>query len=170
LEAHGQSSSRHLLRKRTRSQGPSLHRHYPASTVLRPCPTPARAAARSDVGAATTARHGPPPMTQITLPACLAPTPVDRNRCSCRLLPCSSGPPQFQAGRHPHLHFRGLLRVPSNYGPLDCSTAQGGLSRKASTRSVPHWPACQLPDQPTTIWMPCFIGDLPRRGALRYPG
>ncbi len=30
------------LRKRTRSQGPSLHRRYPASAVLRPCPTPAR--------------------------------------------------------------------------------------------------------------------------------
>jgi hypothetical protein len=28
-----------LLRKHTRSQGPSLHRHYPASTVVLPCPT-----------------------------------------------------------------------------------------------------------------------------------
>ena len=34
-------TSPHSLRKRTRSQGPSLHRSYPASTVLRPCPTPA---------------------------------------------------------------------------------------------------------------------------------
>jgi hypothetical protein len=33
-------TSPHSLRKRTRSQGPSLHRHYPASAVLRPCPTP----------------------------------------------------------------------------------------------------------------------------------
>jgi transposase-like protein len=31
-----------LLRKHTRSQGPSLHRHYPASTVLRPCQTSAQ--------------------------------------------------------------------------------------------------------------------------------
>ena len=31
-------------RKRTRSQGPSLHRSYPASAVLCPCPTPAAAA------------------------------------------------------------------------------------------------------------------------------
>jgi hypothetical protein len=28
-----------LLRKHTRSQGPSLHQSYPASAVLRPCPT-----------------------------------------------------------------------------------------------------------------------------------
>src|SRR5262245_36952323 len=30
------------LRKRSRSQGPSLHRHDPASTVVCPCPTPAK--------------------------------------------------------------------------------------------------------------------------------
>ena len=33
------------LRKRTRSQGPSLRRSYPGSAVLCPCPTPARSAA-----------------------------------------------------------------------------------------------------------------------------
>jgi hypothetical protein len=35
--------------------------------------------------------------------------------------------PVIQAGRQPHHHFRGLLRLHSHYGPLDCSTAQGGL-------------------------------------------
>ena len=44
-QAHRQSPSPHHLRKRTRSQGPLLRRHYPASTLLRPCPTPAMAAA-----------------------------------------------------------------------------------------------------------------------------
>jgi hypothetical protein len=34
-----------LLRKHTRSQGPLLRQHYPASTLVRPCPTPARTAA-----------------------------------------------------------------------------------------------------------------------------
>jgi hypothetical protein len=43
--------------------------------------------------------------------------------------------PVIQAGRHPQLHFRGLLRLHSRYGPLDCSTAQGGLCHEAST-----WP------------------------------
>jgi hypothetical protein len=36
------------LRKRPRSQGPSLRRSYPGSAVLCPCPTPARSAATSD--------------------------------------------------------------------------------------------------------------------------
>jgi hypothetical protein len=58
LQAHRQSPSPCLLQKHTRSQGPSLHRHYPASTVILPCPTPADAAARSDVEAATLAPHG----------------------------------------------------------------------------------------------------------------
>ncbi len=44
-QAHRQSPSPHHLRKHTRSQGPSLHRHYPVSPVLWPCPTPAGTAA-----------------------------------------------------------------------------------------------------------------------------
>ena len=44
--------------------------------------------------------------------------------------------PVIQAGRHPQLHFRGLLGLHSCYGPLDRSTAQGGLCRKASARPV----------------------------------
>src|SRR4030088_1930533 len=40
-QAHRQSPSPRHLRKHTRSQGPSLCRHYPASSLLRPCPTPA---------------------------------------------------------------------------------------------------------------------------------
>jgi len=38
-----------------------LRQHYPASTLLRPCPTPADAAACCDVEAATLARDGSPP-------------------------------------------------------------------------------------------------------------
>jgi hypothetical protein len=33
---------------------------------------------------------------------------------------------------NPRLYFRGLLRLHSRYGPLDCSTAQGGLCHEAS--------------------------------------
>jgi hypothetical protein len=64
-------------------------------------------------------------------------TPMDRNRCVCRLLPCSTWAfPVIQAGRRPSLHFRGLLRLHSRYGLPDCSTAQGGLCHEASTRPV----------------------------------
>jgi hypothetical protein len=64
-------------------------------------------------------------------------TPMDRNGCVCRLLPHPTRAfPESQAGRHPSLHFRGLLRLHSRYGLLDCSTAQGGLCHEASTQPV----------------------------------
>ena len=48
--------------------------------------------------------------------------------------------PVSQAGRHPRFHFRGLLRLHSRYGPLDRSTAQGGLCHEASRRPVTQPP------------------------------
>jgi len=124
-------------RKRSRSQGPFLRRRYPASTVIRPCPTPARAAARSSVDGATTARNGSPPITQITLPTCRAHYPGGSRRALMSVAsPSRAAFPVSQAGRHPHLHFRGLLRLHSCYGPSDCSTTQGGLSRGAPAQSV----------------------------------
>ncbi len=82
-----------LLRKRTRSQGPFLRRHYPASTVLWPCPTPARPTVHA------TALEARPP-TETGLPRLPGPpsqravpiTPVDRNGCIRRLLPHSTRP------------------------------------------------------------------------------
>jgi hypothetical protein len=90
-QAHRQSPSPHQLRKHTRSQGPSLHQHYPASTVLRPCPTPARAAASRDVEAATLTQDGSPPITRITFPTCRA--HCGSSGCACRLLPRSCSLP-----------------------------------------------------------------------------
>jgi hypothetical protein len=76
----------------------SLHRHYPASAVLRPCPTPAEAAALGDVEAAILAYDGSPPITRITIPACCAHYPGGSSGCSCRLLPRSHGLPRISAG------------------------------------------------------------------------
>ena len=78
LQAHRQSPSPCLLRKHTRSQGPSLHRHYPASTVILPCPTPADAAARSDVEAATLAPTGLPRLPEPPFQRAVPTTPADR--------------------------------------------------------------------------------------------
>ena len=61
-----------LLQKRTRSQGPLLRRHYPASPLIRPCPTPAMAIALRNVEAATLANDGSPPITRTTFPTCRA--------------------------------------------------------------------------------------------------
>ena len=41
--------------KHAKSQGPLLRRHYPASTLIRPCPTPVLAATFRNVEAATLA-------------------------------------------------------------------------------------------------------------------
>src|SRR6202158_3327451 len=97
-QAHHQSPSPHHLQKRTRSQGPFLHRHYPASTVVRPCPTPVMAAADRDVEAATLARDGPPPITRTTFPTCRAHYPGGSSGCARRLLPRSRGLPQMAGG------------------------------------------------------------------------
>src|SRR5689334_20382765 len=76
-------------------------------------------------------------MTRITLPACRAPYPGGSRRVPVSIyFPAHTAFPVSQAGRHPHLHFRGLLRLHACYGPLDCSTAHGGLCHEASTRPV----------------------------------
>jgi hypothetical protein len=113
-----------LLRKRTRSQGPFLRRHYPASQVVRPCPTPARPTADCGVGGATSDRNGPPPITRITFPTCRAHYPGGSERVHLSVASSLHAAfPNRQAGRHPQLHFRGLLRLHSRYGPLDRSAA-----------------------------------------------
>jgi hypothetical protein len=42
----------------------------------------------------------------------------------------------MEAGRHPHIDFRDLLKLHSRYGPLNCSTAQGGLCHEAPAQPV----------------------------------
>jgi len=93
-----QSPSPLHLRKHTRSQGPSLHQRYPASTLLRPCPTPACAAASRDVEAATLTQDGSPPITRTTFPTCRAHYPGGSSGCACRLLPRSCSLPQMAGG------------------------------------------------------------------------
>jgi hypothetical protein len=97
-QALRQSPRPRHLRKRTRSQGPSLHRNYPVSSVICPCPTPARTAAFRDVEAATLAHDGSPPITRTTFPTCRAHYPGGSNGCACRLLPRSYSLPQMAGG------------------------------------------------------------------------
>ena len=61
-----------------------LGRHYPASTLIRPCPTPVMAAACRTVEAATLASNGSPPITRTTLSdvPCPLPRRIERVRVS----------------------------------------------------------------------------------------
>jgi hypothetical protein len=79
--------------------------------------------------------------------------------------------PIMQAGRHPRLHFRGLLELHVCYGMPGCSPTKSGLGYEASThpgaQRTPGRIARQLPCQPMTTWVaPSSTGDLRRWGAL----
>src|SRR6476646_424549 len=50
-------------------------------------------------------------------------TPADQAGAHVDCFPAHAAFPKWQEGRHPHCHFRGLLRLHSRYGPSDCSTA-----------------------------------------------
>jgi len=60
-------------------------------------------------------------------------------------------PSPNEEGRHPHCHFRGLLRLHSRYGPPDRSATQGDLCHEAPAQPVPNRTARQLPDLSTSI-------------------
>src|ERR1700757_4331968 len=65
-------------------------------------------------------------------------TPADRAGAHVDCFPAHAAFPKWQEGRHPHWDFRGLLGLHSCYGPLNCSTAHGGLCHEASTQMVAH--------------------------------
>ena len=98
LQACANSPTLAFFSEHTRSQDPSLHRRYPGSAVLRPCPTPTCAAARSSVEAATPAPDGSPPLPASPFRRAVPTTPADRDGCMCRLLPRSRGLPRFAGG------------------------------------------------------------------------
>ena len=126
---------------RTRSQGPLLRRHYPASTLLRPCPTPASAAACRDVEAATLARNGSPPITRITLPTCRAYYPGGSSECVCRLLPRSYSLPQMAGGSASALSLSRPAQASLTLRPArSLSRPRRPLSRGSSSSGYPAEP------------------------------
>ena len=78
--------------------------------------------------AATLVRSGPLRMTRPTFPTCRAQYPDGPGRVRASVAsPSHAAFPVSQAGRRPRLHFRGLLRLYSRYGPLDCSAAKAAF-------------------------------------------
>ena len=145
-----------------------LRRHYPASTLLRPCPTPAMTVACRDVEAATLACDGSPPITRTTFPTCRAHYPGGSSGCACRLLPRSRGLPQMAGGSASALSLSRPARASHMLRPT------GSLSRSCATFvtrlqpfRLPGRAARQLPDQSTTLWVESSSTSDPRlRGAL----
>src|SRR5262245_45664222 len=77
-QAHRQSPDPLRLRKRSKSRGPSLHRSYPASSVLFPRPTPTAAAALSRRRGRYPRYDGSPPFHGSPSRRAVPTTPADR--------------------------------------------------------------------------------------------
>src|SRR5262249_7259013 len=68
-------------------------------------------------------------------------TPADRAGAHVDCFPAHTAFPKWQEGRHPHCHFRGLLRLHTRYGPPDRSAALKRPLPRASNPSIsPHEP------------------------------
>src|SRR5438046_529264 len=63
-------------------------------------------------------------------------TPADRAGARVDCFPAHAAFPKWPEGRHPHWHFRGLLRLHTRYGPSDRSAAQGDLCHEAPALPV----------------------------------
>jgi len=117
-----------------RSYGPvRLPSEPPPVATLRPLPSPMMGLPRL-----------PEPPFRRAVPT----TPADQAGARVDCFPARAAFPKWQEGRHPHCHFRGLLRLHTCYGPPDRSAAQGDLcheapalpvtrpSRSSATRSI----------------------------------
>jgi len=117
----GQSPGSWSLPQRTRSEAPSLRRHYPASTVLWASPTPqaARPVPRGRPVGSRSHRLGSPVLRAFSLCRhAIATTPAGSSQGSgCSPDFDDGGLPQMTAGSAPASKpFRGLLGVHTCYG------------------------------------------------------
>ena len=94
------------------------------------------------VEAAALVQDGSPPITRNTFPTCHAHYPGGPRWVHVSVAsPSRAAFPDIQAGRRPRLHFRGLLRLHSRYGPPDRSAAhRRPLSRGSNPCGYPHEP------------------------------
>jgi len=86
-------------------------------------------------------RTGLPRLPEPPFRRAVPTTPADRAGARVDCFPAHAAFPKWQEGRHPHCHFRGLLRLHSRYSPSDCSAAlQRPLSRGSSPSGCPGEP------------------------------
>src|SRR3982751_4863847 len=91
---------------------------------------------RTTLGGATSTSPGYPPLTQITFSACRAHYPGGSEQVLVGSFPARAAFPVLPAGRHPHRHCRGLLKLHTRYGLHSCSPTRRGLYREAPPAPV----------------------------------
>ncbi len=169
-QAHRQSPSPCLGRKHTRSQGPSLRRNYPASTVVRPCPTPTRN--RRPYGAVEAAtlvsnRVSPDyPPYPSHLP-CQLPRRIEQAHMSMPSLSTRPSPLRCRVGIHiaPFEACSGFTHITAH---RIAQPPKATFVTRLRPRQLPGDAARQLPDSSTSIWMePSSIGKTRPRGTQR---
>ena len=109
----------HYVLRSSRTEAPSLHRHYPASPVLQASPSPqdARPVPRGRPVAHTRARLGASRVARVFLVYMLSPIPRHSSWVPLCSIPQSyQSSPEAAPGRPVHFPFRGLLGVHSRYG------------------------------------------------------
>ena len=122
-----------------------LRQHYPASSCRKHAPhvrsydpvrLPPGPPSKTTLRALSSSQAGLPRLPETPFRRAVPTTPADQTGASVDFFPVHAAFPKWPEGRHPHCHFRGLLRLHSRYGPHACSTAQGGLCHGASTGPV----------------------------------
>src|SRR4029079_2351397 len=153
FKAHCQSPDPRPLRQHSRSQGPSLRRGYPVSSVLRPCPTPVPAAAFATCEAATLAKTGLPRcLHHLSTVPCPLPRRIRRVRSSITSPSVRPSPYRWRVGIRiftfeacsgfTHITARWIARPP-----------KATFVTRLQCDQLPSHPARQLPDLSTTIWV-----------------
>jgi hypothetical protein len=171
FQAHRQSPSPRRLQKHTKSQGPLLRWRYPASSSYDPVRLPPWPLPSATLRPLPSPLTGLPRLPEPPFRRAVPTTPADQAGAHVDCFPARAAFPKWQEGRHPHCHFRGLLRLHSRYGPL---RPTGSLSRPKATFvtrlqpfRLPGRAARQLPDQSTTLRVESSSTDDSRfRGAL----
>src|SRR5271157_4254020 len=153
-------------------QKPSLHRHCPVSAVYVLSDSRRSRRSRSGVEAATLPRRVSPDYPHhLSGVPCPLPRRTKRVLMSIPFL-VHAAFPVMQAGRRPHLHFRGacssFTRVTAR---RIAQPPEAAFVTRLQPGRLPSEIARQLPDQSTTLCVePSSTGDARLRGALHNPG
>jgi hypothetical protein len=175
LQAHRQSPTQSSSPSKAHQKSgpfppPALHRlHRSYDPVRLPCrPTPVSA-----VEAATLARHGPPPITRLTLPTCRAQYPDGPKRVRLSVAsPFHSGLPRISGGSASMTSLSRPAQALLALRPAGLlNRPRRPLSRGFDPAGYPTEPLVSYQVLPTTSWVdPSSTGEPRRWGALRNAG